>query len=81
MTIMNILYLNIPYFTKVRCMYRVVESRLGSIRQLSLEMASGSLKVGGLSAPLLEYSLHLRAAAAARFDLSSTSSSAATEAN
>lgn len=41
-----------------------------------LEMASGSLKVGRLSAPLLEYSLHLRAAAAARAALSFTSSSA-----
>lgn len=75
---MNTLYLNVPYFTKVRCMYRI---SLGSVCQLSLEMASGSLKVGGLSAPLLEYSLHLRAAAAARFDLSSTSSSAETESN
>lgn len=41
-----------------------------------LETASGSLNVGRLSAPLLEYSLHLRAAAAARAALSFTSSSA-----
>jgi len=39
-------------------------------------LASGSLNVGGLSTPLLEYSLHLRAAEAALFALSSTSSSA-----
>lgn len=40
-----------------------------------LERASGSLKLGRLSTPLLEYSLHLRAAAAARAALSLTSSS------
>lgn len=39
------------------------------------EIASGSLFVGGLSAPLLEYSLHLLAAAAALLALSFTSSS------
>jgi len=38
--------------------------------------ASGSLNVGGLSTPFLEYSLHLRAAEAALLALSSTSSSA-----
>lgn len=39
------------------------------------DMASGSLKVGRRSAPFLEYSLHLLAAAAARFALSFASSS------
>lgn len=43
-----------------------------------LEVASGSLIVGGLSTPLREYSLHLRAAAAALFPLSFTSSSVKT---
>lgn len=43
-----------------------------------LEIVSGSLKVGALSAPFLEYSLHLRAAAAAFLALSFTSSSATT---
>lgn len=47
--------------------------------QFSLpEVASGSLKVGGLSTPLLEYSLHLLAASAALLALSLTSSSATT---
>jgi len=41
-----------------------------------LEAVSGSLNVGGLSTPLLEYSLHLLAAAAALFALSLISSSA-----
>lgn len=44
--------------------------------QLSpLEAESGSLKVGRLSTPLREYSLHLLAAAAARCARSCTSSS------
>lgn len=40
-----------------------------------LETVSGSLYVAGLSTPRLEYSLHLRAAAAALLALSFTSSS------
>ncbi|KAF1885076.1 hypothetical protein Lal_00028965 [Lupinus albus] len=50
----------------------------GNSVQLSLlmEAPSGSLNVGALSTPFLEYSLHLLAAAAALFALSFTSSSA-----
>ena len=40
-----------------------------------LPTASGSLYLGGLSAPFLEYSLHRLAAAAALFALSDASSS------
>lgn len=54
-----------------KCWPRVISSFHCSL----LDIASGSLNVGGLSAPLLEYSLHLLAAAAALFALSFAPSS------
>lgn len=54
-----------------KCWPRVISSSHCSL----LDIASGSLNAGGLSAPLLEYSLHLLAAAAALFALSFAPSS------
>jgi len=55
----------------------VIERFRESFGHLSLlGSASGSLNLGGLSTPFLEYSLHRRAAAAALSALSLVSSSA-----
>lgn len=58
--------------------YMIVHCRrnyMFSLQDSLLEIVSGSLYVGGRSAPLLEYSLHLLAAAAALLALSFTAAS------